>query len=39
MKLSAKHNLHVQPEDFFLTVIWLPHGQFWAIIEQAASPT
>ena len=23
---------------FFLTAIWLPHDQLWAIIEEAASP-
>ena len=23
---------------FFLTAIWLPHGQLWAIIEETASP-
>ena len=24
---------------FFLTAIWLPHGQLWTIIEEAASLT
>ena len=24
---------------FFLTAIWLPHGQLWAIIEGTASLT
>ena len=24
---------------FFLTAIWLPHGQLWAIIKEAASLT
>ena len=23
----------------FLTAIWLPHGQLWAIVEGKASPT
>ena len=24
---------------FFLSSIWLDHGQIWAIIERTASPT
>ena len=26
------------PKQFFLTAIWLPHGQLWAIIKQPHSP-
>ena len=29
----------VEKKLFFLTAIWLPHDQFWAIIKEAASLT
>ena len=33
MSLTLERGVH------FLTAIWLPHGQLWAIIEKAASLT
>ena len=35
----VKISQNVLKENFFLTAIWLPHGQLWAIIEKAASLT
>ena len=32
-------SLTVELINFFLTTIWLPHGQLWAIIEGTASST
>ena len=40
--LSIKHSLDTQTMSlplFFLTAIWLPHGQLWATIEGTASLT
>ena len=35
---GLKH-LHIKKKFFFLTAVWLPHGQLWAIIEGTASLT
>ena len=38
-RIRKEHNEHAEWCNFFLTTIWLPHCQLWAIIGEAASLT